>query len=83
MTILYFARLRDEIGTSEEKLELPANVGTVAELMVWLRSQSDGHDHALGTGAVLKVAVNQEYAAPDAAVSAHDEIAIFPPVTGG
>ncbi len=83
MTVLYFARLRDEIGDSEEKLDLPGDVTTVAELMVWLRDQSEGHGHALGPGAMLKVAVNQEYAAPDAPVRPDDEIAIFPPVTGG
>ncbi len=83
MTILYFARLRDEIGTSEETLELPQDVATVAELMAWLRDQSEGHAHALGPGALLRVAVNQNYAGPDAVVGPDDEIAIFPPVTGG
>ena len=83
MTVLYFARLRDEIGTSEETLEPPEHVHTVAELIVWLRDQSEGHAHALGPGTVLKVAVNQEYAGPDAPIGANDEVALFPPVTGG
>ncbi len=83
MTILYFARLREEIGTSEEKLDPPAGVKTVADLMKWLRGRSEDHAHALGPGALLKVAVNQTYAEPGTPISAGDEIAIFPPVTGG
>jgi len=83
MTILYFARLRDEIGTSEEKLNPPKGVNTVGELLKWLRDQSPAHGHALGPGALLKVAVNQEYAGLEAPFAADDEVAIFPPVTGG
>jgi len=83
MTILYFARLRDEIGASEEKLSPPEHVKTVGELMAWLRGRSAAHGHALGPGAMLKVAVNQTYANPETPVATDDEIAIFPPVTGG
>ncbi len=83
MTVLYFARLRDEIGTSEERLDPPAHVKTVGDLVAWLRDRSDGHAHALGPGAMLKVAVNQTYVDLGAPFSASDEIAIFPPVTGG
>jgi molybdopterin synthase sulfur carrier subunit len=83
MTILYFARLRDEIGTAEEKLDPPESVQTVSELMAWLRERSEAHAQALGPGAMLKVAVNQTYADADAPVQAGDEVAIFPPVTGG
>jgi molybdopterin converting factor subunit 1 len=83
LTVLYFARLRDEIGASEETLSPPAEVRTVGDLMVWLRGRSDAHAHALGPGAMLKVAVNQSYAGPETPVAANDEVAIFPPVTGG
>jgi len=83
MTILYFARLRDEIGCSEEKLDLPANITTLKELVVWLRTQSDGHGSALGPGSMLKMAVNQVHAEWDTSVANGDEIAFFPPVTGG
>lgn len=83
MTILYFARLRDEVGCSEEKLDLPADVTTVQELLLWLRTRSDGHAYGLAPGAMLKVAVNQEHAQMESKIAAHDEIAFFPPVTGG
>lgn len=83
MTVLYFARLRDEIGTSEERLDPPGDVKTVGELVAWLRDRSDGHAHALGPGAMLKVAVNQTYVDLNAPFAAGDEVAIFPPVTGG
>jgi len=83
MTILYFARLRDEIGASAETLEPPADVNTVGELLTWLRGQSKAHAHALGPGSMLKIAVNQTYAGFETPVGAGDEVAIFPPVTGG
>lgn len=83
MTLLYFARLRDEIGTAEEKLNPPAEVETVGDLLVWLRGQSGAHARALGPGAMLKVAVNQTYADSDVRIAPDDEVAIFPPVTGG
>jgi molybdopterin synthase sulfur carrier subunit len=81
--ILYFARLRDEIGHAEEKIELPGEVTTVRELMGWLRGRSEGHALALGPGAMLKVAVNQTYAEFETTVANGDEVAFFPPVTGG
>ena len=83
MTVLYFARLRDEIGTAEERVTPPSEVKTVGALVAWLREQSEGHALALGPGAMLKVAVNQTYADPETPVAADDEVAIFPPVTGG
>lgn len=83
MTILYFARLRDEVGCSEEKLDLPSDVTTVQELLLWLRQRSDGHAFGLSPGTMLKVAVNQEHAQMETTLKAHDEVAFFPPVTGG
>jgi len=83
MTILYFARLKDEIGCSEEKLEMPEDVTCLKDLVVWLRTQSDGHAQALAPGSMLKMAVNQEHAQWETPVGPQDEIAFFPPVTGG
>jgi molybdopterin converting factor subunit 1 len=81
--ILYFAWLRERIGKSEETLALPEGVSTVAGLTAWLRARSPGHEAALSGGRTLRCAVNQDFAGPEAPVRPGDEVAFFPPVTGG
>jgi molybdopterin converting factor subunit 1 len=83
MRILYFALLRERAGVAEETVSPPAEVRTVAELVSWLRGLSPQHEAALGDPAMVRVAVNQDYARPDDPVRPDDEIAFFPPVTGG
>ena len=83
MTLLYFAWVREQIGRDSEEIALPADVQTVAALLDWLRSRGDGYAQALEDLSVIRVAVNQEFAAPEHAVADGDEIALFPPVTGG
>jgi sulfur-carrier protein len=80
--ILYFAWVREKIGTPAETLELPPEVATVSDAISHLRNQGEQYDIALADGN-LRVAVNQTYAQPDSPVSNDDEIAIFPPVSGG
>ena len=83
MTLLYFAWVRERIGLDTEEIALPADVRTVAALLDWLRSRGGGYASALEDLSVIRVAVNQEFATPDHAVADGDEIALFPPVTGG
>ncbi|MDE3116017.1 MAG: molybdopterin converting factor subunit 1 [Pseudomonadota bacterium] len=83
MTLVYFAWVRQKVGTSEECIALPAEVKTVAELAAFLRTRGGGYAEAFGDDNRLRVAVNQEHAGWDAPVSDADEIAFFPPVTGG
>ena len=83
MKILYFAWLRTRIGVGEETVTPPATVATAGQLLDWLAAQSAGHAEALKNRALVRVAINQEFAGPDAPVKAGDEIALFPPVTGG
>jgi sulfur-carrier protein len=81
--ILYFAWLRARIGCAEEEVSLPAQVRDVAALLQWLRSRGGRHAEALHNPAVIRVAVNQDYVGLDHPVREGDEVAIFPPVTGG
>ena len=83
MKLLYFAWLRNRIGTAEEELAPPADVKTVAELVAWLKTRGPGYAEALANPDVVKVAVNQEYASASDPVGPDDEVALFPPVTGG
>ena len=83
MTILYFAWVRQMVGRSEETLDLPADIATVRALAEHLKAQGGGYAEAFADLARLRVAVNREHVAFEAAIGADDEIAFFPPVTGG
>jgi molybdopterin synthase sulfur carrier subunit len=81
--LLYFAWLRARIGHAEEDLAVPAEVRDVAGLLLWLRGRGGGYAEALRDLTVIRVAVNQEYVGTDHPIREGDEIALFPPVTGG
>jgi molybdopterin synthase sulfur carrier subunit len=81
--ILYFASVREKIGRDLEEVELPAGVSTVAGLRSHLRSRGAPWAEALSDTRLLRMAVNQDMVQPSAAVKPGDEIAFFPPVTGG
>lgn len=83
MRVLYFAWLREKAGVSEETITPPQTVATVADLIEWQRHRGDGFGEAFADASVVKVAVNQEHVGLDHPVSAGDEVAFFPPVTGG
>jgi sulfur-carrier protein len=81
--ILYFAWLRERVGVAQEEVELPASVATVGGLMDWLVERSGRHRAAFENRAVVRCAVNQEFADASMQVRPGDEVAFFPPVTGG
>ena len=83
MKLLYFAWLRAGIGHAEEDLPLPEAVRDVAGLLDWLRGRGGAYAEALRDLSVVRVAVNQDYVGRDHPVRDGDEVAIFPPVTGG
>ena len=83
MKILYFAWMREHTGCASEAVELPETVTTVSELAACLARRSDGHATALRNLQTVRVAVNRKYASLDSPVRAGDEVAFFPPVTGG
>ena len=83
LTILYFAWLRERVGASQESVALPHGVHTVGELIAWLTARDPGHASAFANGRAVRCAVNQEFADPAARIGPGDEIAFFPPVTGG
>lgn len=83
MKILYFARLREQIGKSEEQVSLPENIRCLGDLIDWLEGRGPEYAAALSNRTILRAAVNEEHAPMDTPVSDADEIALFPPVTGG
>lgn len=83
ITLLYFARLRESFGLASEQAELPAHVTDVSSLTEWLRQRGSVWQEELAPGKPVRVAVNQDMADLATAVRDGDEIAFFPPVTGG
>lgn len=83
LTVLYFAWLRERVGTGEESVVLPHGIGTVGELVAWLARRSPRHAAAFENRRTIRCAVNQDFADADAPIGPGDEIAFFPPVTGG
>jgi molybdopterin synthase sulfur carrier subunit len=83
MRILYFAWLRTKIGFAEERVEPPEEVTDVAALLRWLQGRGPGFAAALQDLSVVRVAVNQDYVKPSHRLDRDDEVALFPPVTGG
>ena len=83
MKLLYFAWVRQRIGSSEEDIAAPPSITTVAALVEFLRRRGAGYEAAFHDLKLLRVAVNQEHAGFDAPIGPDDEVAFFPPVTGG
>lgn len=80
--VLYFASLREALGASGEELALPAGVDTVGALRAHLAARGEAWQ-VMASGRNLRAAVNQRMAGLEAAIAAGDEVAFFPPVTGG
>ena len=83
MKILYLARLREALGQSEESLTSLEGIRTVDDLLAHLRARGGAYATELAAGKRFRVAVNHAVVDGSAAVSAGDEVAFFPPVTGG
>jgi molybdopterin converting factor subunit 1 len=82
MTVLYFAFVKEKRGLGEEEIALPPSVRTLGELVAHLQSLSPAHARALEE-THLRAAVNQAIATPQTPVAENDEVAFFPPMTGG
>ena len=78
----YFASLRESLGVGDETVTLPEGVANISELTTWLRTRGDTWETAL-SNRNLHVAINHEIVSPDTAIKDGDEVAWFPPVTGG
>jgi len=83
MQILYFAWVREKIGQAGEEVTLPDEVRDVGGLMRHLATLSPGHAAAFANPAAIRAAINQDFARAGDLVTNGDEVAFFPPVTGG
>ena len=83
MTLLYFAWVRQRLGKGQEEIEAPDTVKTVNDLINWLAARDGAYAEVFADLKRLRAAVNQDHVTFDAPVAANDEVAFFPPVTGG
>ena len=83
MKILYFAWLKEHTGQASDELQLPDGVDTVGALIPHISKQSAGHSAALANLDAVRVAVNRVYGDLATPITNNDEVAFFPPVTGG
>ncbi|MBC9030875.1 molybdopterin converting factor subunit 1 [Sphingomonas sp. JC676] len=81
--MLYFAWVREGVGSGEEQVDPPEAVRNVADLIDWLAQRSPGHAEALREPTKLRAAIDQRFAPLDALLGDAREVALFPPVTGG
>ena len=83
MKIFYFAWVRDKMGRDGEEIQLPDGIKTAGEFIDWFKERGVAEAQVIGASEMVKMAVNQEYAGPGHPISDDDEVALFPPVTGG
>ena len=83
LTLVYLARLREAFGTAGERVVLPADVTTAAQLREWLAARGGAWAIELAPGRAVRIAVNHDIAQPETPVRPGDEVALLPPVTGG
>lgn len=81
--ILYFAWVREKTGKSEEVVDLPPGVVTVADLVAWLTRRGPEYAEVFARPGVVRAAVDQTHVQQTASIAGAREIAFFPPVTGG
>jgi molybdopterin converting factor subunit 1 len=83
LSVLWFAWLRERVGVAEESISAPEHVRTVADLVDWFANLDARHAAAFANRESVRCAVNQEFADPLTQINPGDEVAFFPPVTGG
>lgn len=81
--VLYFASLKERLGKESEALNLPESITDIQALREWICARGEPWAEKFNTNQNLMAAVNQEIARPDTNVVDGDEVAFFPPVTGG
>ena len=83
MIIKYFSWIREHVGKSEENFDLPSDITTINELIDHLNNINDKYKHAFAKRSLIKIAINKTYSPIEAKINNNDEVAFFPPVTGG
>ena len=83
MKILYFSWIKDKIGKSNEEITINENINTVNDLILYLKNVDNNYKEVFDDISSIKISVNLETAGPEAVIKNDDEVAFFPPMTGG
>lgn len=83
MKILYFAWLKMKLGMSEETVQCGDSISDTDSLVDWMKSRGPAFEEVFSDLEVVRIAVNQEHVGTNTPLSDGDEVAFFPPVTGG
>jgi molybdopterin synthase sulfur carrier subunit len=81
--LVYFAWVRERIGKAEEDISPPASVATISELMTWLAGRGEEYAYAFENPKVIRAAIDRKHVQPGTPIAGANEIAFFPPMTGG
>ena len=81
--LVYFAWVRERVGTTDEEVDLSAEIATVGDLVRWLKGRGEEYAYAFENEGVVRAAVDRRHVGPDAPLGGAREIAFFPPMTGG
>ncbi len=81
--LVYFAWIRERIGRTEEEVDPPRNVATVADLVRWLKERGEEYAYAFENEGVVRAAIDRRHVKPEVPIAGAREIAFFPPMTGG
>lgn len=81
--LLYFARIKEAVNYSTEEVDLPDNVLTITALKNWLTLRGEVWANLFDGKQVVRAAINHTLVDDLAIIQANDEVAFFPPVTGG
>ena len=83
MKAVYFAWVRERIGKTDETLDPPIEIVTIADLIGWLKRRGEGYEAAFANAATIRAAIDHAHVKHDTAIAGAREIAFFPPMTGG
>ncbi|MPR05520.1 molybdopterin converting factor subunit 1 [Microvirga tunisiensis] len=83
MKLIYFAWVRERVGKTDEQVEVPKGIETVAHLVSWLRSRGDEYEYAFENEGIVRAAIDHVHVKLEARIAGAGEIAFFPPMTGG
>lgn len=83
LKLVYFAWVRERVGRTDEVVEVPDDVATIADLVRWLKDRGEEYAHAFENEAVVRAAIDRTHVKPGAALAGAGEVAFFPPMTGG
>lgn len=83
MKLVYFAWVRERVGKPDEEIDVPTDIETVADLIDWLKSRDQRYEHAFQDIGVIRVAIDRVHVPPATSLTGAQEVAFFPPMTGG